>query len=118
MAEQRLYTTTFGVLCLSYALFGGSFNMIIPELPAYLSSLGGEDYKGLIIALFTLTAGGWNLLIPSYDSWTFYWVRSYRYLSLSRGYRPCRTQRRSDGHHRCEHEFRLFRDSTCGKFPD
>ena len=31
--------------------------MIIPELPAYLSSLGGEDYKGLIIGLFTLTAG-------------------------------------------------------------
>ena len=31
--------------------------MIIPELPAYLTSLGGEEYKGLIIALFTLTAG-------------------------------------------------------------
>ena len=31
--------------------------MIIPELPAYLSSLGGEDYKGLIISLFTLSAG-------------------------------------------------------------
>jgi len=31
--------------------------MIIPELPSYLSSLGGEDYKGLIIALFTLSAG-------------------------------------------------------------
>lgn len=31
--------------------------MIIPELPSYLSSLGGADYKGLIIALFTLTAG-------------------------------------------------------------
>lgn len=31
--------------------------MIIPELPAYLSSLGGESYKGWIIALFTLSAG-------------------------------------------------------------
>ena len=31
--------------------------MIIPELPAYLESMGGEDYKGLIIALFTLMAG-------------------------------------------------------------
>jgi MFS family permease len=30
--------------------------MIIPELPAYLSKLGGAEYKGLIIALFTLTA--------------------------------------------------------------
>lgn len=31
--------------------------MIIPELPDYLTSLGGEDYKGLIISLFALTAG-------------------------------------------------------------
>lgn len=31
--------------------------MLIPELPAYLSSLGGAEYKGLIIALFTVTAG-------------------------------------------------------------
>ncbi|HYH16059.1 MAG TPA: MFS transporter, partial [Flavisolibacter sp.] len=31
--------------------------MLLPELPAYLSSMGGSDYKGYIIALFTLTAG-------------------------------------------------------------
>ena len=31
--------------------------MLIPELPAYLSSMGGGEYKGLIIALFTVTAG-------------------------------------------------------------
>ena len=31
--------------------------MIIPELPAYLSSLGGAEFKGFIISLFTLTAG-------------------------------------------------------------
>jgi len=30
--------------------------MLIPELPAYLSSLGGAEYKGLIISLFTATA--------------------------------------------------------------
>lgn len=30
---------------------------MIPELPGYLTSIGGEDYKGLIIALFTLSAG-------------------------------------------------------------
>lgn len=29
-----------------------SFNMIIPELPSYLDSIGGQDYKGLIIGLF------------------------------------------------------------------
>lgn len=31
--------------------------MIIPELPGYLESLGGQEYIGLIIALFTVTAG-------------------------------------------------------------
>jgi len=31
--------------------------MIIPELPQYLRSIGGEDYIGLIIGLFTVTAG-------------------------------------------------------------
>ena len=31
--------------------------MLIPELPSYLSSLGGAEYKGLIIGLFTVTAG-------------------------------------------------------------
>jgi len=31
--------------------------MIIPELPDYLTRLGGAEYKGLIISLFTLTAG-------------------------------------------------------------
>ena len=31
--------------------------MLIPELPEYLSNMGGAEYKGLIIAFFTLTAG-------------------------------------------------------------
>ncbi|MEJ8803050.1 MFS transporter [Pontibacter sp. H249] len=59
MAEQitRVYGLQFGLLCLSSFLFFASFNMIIPELPDYLTSLGGEEYKGLIISLFTLTAG-------------------------------------------------------------
>lgn len=30
--------------------------MIIPELPEYLSNMGGGNYKGLIISLFTVTA--------------------------------------------------------------
>lgn len=30
--------------------------MILPELPGYLTTLGGADYKGLIISLFALTA--------------------------------------------------------------
>ena len=55
--RQNIYTVQFGLLCLSSFLFFSSFNMIIPELPAYLESMGGGEYKGLIIALFTLTAG-------------------------------------------------------------
>ncbi len=59
MAEliKRVYGLQFGLLCLSSFLFFASFNMIIPELPDYLTSLGGAEYKGLIISLFTLTAG-------------------------------------------------------------
>ncbi|MCR9289732.1 MAG: MFS transporter [Bacteroidetes bacterium] len=55
--NDRLYTLQFWLLAISHALFGASFSMIIPELPAYLTTLGGGEYKGLIIALFTLTAG-------------------------------------------------------------
>jgi MFS family permease len=50
------FTMQFWLLCLSSFLFFSSFNMMIPELPAYLTSLGGADYKGYIIALFTLSA--------------------------------------------------------------
>lgn len=34
----------------------GSFNMIIPELPNYITQMGGAEYKGLIISLFAFTA--------------------------------------------------------------
>lgn len=37
-------------------MFFASFNMLIPDLPGYLTSLGGPEYKGLIISLFTITA--------------------------------------------------------------
>jgi MFS family permease len=56
-SRHPIYNLQFSLLCLSSLLFSASFNMMIPELPAYLSSLGGAQYKGLIIALFTLTAG-------------------------------------------------------------
>ena len=56
-SSQKLYTAPFLLLCLSNVLFSGSFNMIIPELPNFLTSLGGADFKGFIIALFTLSAG-------------------------------------------------------------
>ncbi len=55
--SHPIYNWPFALVCLSSLFFSASFNMLIPELPAYLSSLGGAEYKGLIIALFTLTAG-------------------------------------------------------------
>ena len=59
MAETKpsLYTLSFFLLCLSNFLFSASFSMIIPELPDYLASLGGKEYIGYTIALFTLAAG-------------------------------------------------------------
>ncbi|WP_026351492.1 MFS transporter [Hymenobacter aerophilus] len=53
----RVYTVGFWLMCLSSLLFFMSFNMLLPELPDYLTGLGGGEYKGYIIALFTLTAG-------------------------------------------------------------
>ncbi len=55
--EQRLYTSKFWLLCWGSLFFSASYNMLIPELPGYLSGLGGSQYIGFIIALFTLTAG-------------------------------------------------------------
>jgi MFS family permease len=54
--NPKNYSAQFWLLCLSSYFFFGSFNMVIPELPKFLSSLGGGEYKGLIISLFTLTA--------------------------------------------------------------
>jgi len=54
---ESIFTRQFWLLCLSSFLFFCSFNMLIAELPDYLSSMGGAEYKGLIISLFTLTAG-------------------------------------------------------------
>lgn len=58
MSKELNYKTNkqFWLLSLSSTLFFGSFNMMIPELPSYLESLGGGEFKGLIISLFTVTA--------------------------------------------------------------
>ena len=50
------FTIQFWLLCFSSLLFFSSFNMMIPELPDYLTQLGGAEYKGYIISLFTLSA--------------------------------------------------------------
>ncbi len=55
--KDKIITPQYILLCLSSFLFFSSFNMLIPELPDYLTSMGGAAYKGLIIGIFTLTAG-------------------------------------------------------------
>jgi len=50
------YPRRFWLLCAGSFFFFGSFNMVVPELPAILSGMGGAEFKGLIISLFTLTA--------------------------------------------------------------
>jgi MFS family permease len=57
VADDNFYTSRYWLLCFSIFLFFMSFNMIVPELPAHLTKLGGQEYKGWTIALFTLTAG-------------------------------------------------------------
>jgi MFS family permease len=52
-----MYNLQFWLLCLSNFLFSASFQMMIPELPDYLTAMGGQEHIGLIIALFTFTAG-------------------------------------------------------------
>jgi MFS family permease len=54
---NSIYTTQFWLLCLSNFLFSASFQMIIPELPDYLAGMGGKEYIGYIIFLFTIAAG-------------------------------------------------------------
>ncbi|MCF0064209.1 MFS transporter [Dyadobacter chenwenxiniae] len=56
-SSPSIFTTQFWLLGLSSFLFSSSFNMLIPELPGYLTKMGGAEYKGAIIGLFTLTAG-------------------------------------------------------------
>ncbi len=53
---MRNYSLNFWMLSLSSFLFFGSFNIVLPELPDFMRSIGGEQYIGLHITLFTLTA--------------------------------------------------------------
>lgn len=53
---MKNYSLNFWLLSISSFLFFGSFNMVLPELPDFMRTLGGEDYIGLHITFFTLTA--------------------------------------------------------------
>ncbi|GAB4240894.1 MAG: MFS transporter [Ekhidna sp.] len=53
---MKKYSLNFWLLSLSSLLFFGSFNMVLPELPDFMRTFGGESYIGLHITFFTLTA--------------------------------------------------------------
>ena len=53
---MKKYSLNFWLLSFSSFLFFGSFNMVLPELPDFMRTMGGEDYIGLHITFFTLTA--------------------------------------------------------------
>lgn len=53
---MKKYSLNFWLLSLSSFLFFGSFNMVLPELPDFMRTIGGEQYIGLHITFFTLTA--------------------------------------------------------------
>jgi len=57
MVTDKKLLKQFWLLSLSSLLFFSSFSIMMMELPEYLASLGGAEHKGLIIGLFTLTAG-------------------------------------------------------------
>lgn len=50
------YGRNFWLLTISMFFFMTSFNLILPELNDFISSLGGADKKGLVITLFTISA--------------------------------------------------------------
>lgn len=54
--KVRLYTRQFFLLCFSSFLFFMSFNLMVPELNRYVTTLGGEDMKQYNIMLFALAA--------------------------------------------------------------
>lgn len=53
---MKHYSLNFWLLSLSSFLFFGSFNMVLPELPDFMRTFGGEQYIGLHITFFTITA--------------------------------------------------------------
>ncbi|MBU3660763.1 MAG: MFS transporter [Flavobacteriales bacterium] len=51
------YDKNFWLLCFSMFFFMASFNLILPELNGFITNLGGAEHKGLIISLFSVSAG-------------------------------------------------------------
>jgi len=54
--EGKVYDRAFYLLCGGTVLFMASFGMLLPELPAHLAQMGGEQYLGGIVGMFALAA--------------------------------------------------------------
>jgi MFS family permease len=54
--QARIFTPQFNLLITGTFFFFLSFNMLLAEFPGYLTLMGGEAYKGLIIGIFTISA--------------------------------------------------------------
>jgi MFS family permease len=53
----KSYGRNFWMMSLAMFLFMTGFNLILPELNQFITQLGGAEHKGLIITLFTISAG-------------------------------------------------------------
>jgi MFS family permease len=51
------YSRNFWIVCFAMFFFMTGFNLIMPELNNFITNLGGENHKGLIILLFSISAG-------------------------------------------------------------
>ena len=56
MNSTQTYGKAFWLLCLNSFFFFLSFSLLLGELPQYLTLLGGVEFKGWIIGLFTISA--------------------------------------------------------------
>ncbi|MFM6982663.1 MAG: MFS transporter [Chitinophagaceae bacterium] len=56
MKTLKAYPGKFWKLCLACLLFFSSFTMVLPDLPVMLESIGGKDFKWLIIPSFAIIA--------------------------------------------------------------
>ncbi len=53
---MKSYSASFWLTCISMLFFMTSFNLILPELNEFITRLGGQGIKGLIITVFTISA--------------------------------------------------------------
>lgn len=54
--QVKTYPKSFWLLALSTFVFVMSFFLLLPEMNAYITDLGGADYKWMVLGLWTLAA--------------------------------------------------------------